>query len=85
MLDALYWGQVFISNYWAFGGAFLLLLGILWCREILGRFHSDLEEFRKTQDTVDKAVILFYWALTVPIMIVMAVIIWIGLSMAEFT
>ena len=71
---------MFISNYRVFGGAFLLLLGILWCREIFGRFHSDLEELRKTQDTVHKAVILFYWVLTVPIMIVMAAIVWTGVG-----
>ncbi|MCZ6690417.1 MAG: hypothetical protein O7H41_12500 [Planctomycetota bacterium] len=65
---------------WAYGGAFVFLLGLLWCREILGRFHSDLEEFKKTQDSGEKAVLLFFWVLTVPIMIVMAVIIWIGVS-----
>ncbi len=65
---------------WAYGGAFLFLLGFLWCREILGRFHSDLEELKKTQNSGEKAVILFFWVLTVPIMIVMAVIIWIGVS-----
>ncbi len=65
-----------MRSYGIFGEGVIFILGIVWCWVILGRFRSDLEEFNKTKDFGHKGVIVFYWVLTVPIMIVMAFILW---------
>jgi hypothetical protein len=42
----------------------ILIVGILWCKEIFGRFRSDLAEFKNSKDSTARPVILFFWAIT---------------------
>ncbi len=51
--------------------AVLMVLGILWCREMFGRWRSDLDEFRSSNDRSDRAIIVFFWAVTVVIVVSM--------------
>jgi len=43
----------------------LLVLGVVWCKEVIGRFRNDVEELRGCEDKVRKAVIVGMWAVTV--------------------
>jgi len=52
--------------------AVLLVLGILWCREVFGRFATDLEEFRQSQDSAERGAIALWWVVTVLIVLLMA-------------
>lgn len=52
--------------------AVLLVLGILWCREIFGRFAADLEEFRHAEDAAERGAIALWWVVTVVIVLLMA-------------
>jgi hypothetical protein len=47
--------------------AILLALGIYWCYEVFGRWHSDLEEVREIDDNLRKGVIIAIWAVTLVI------------------
>jgi hypothetical protein len=49
--------------------ATLLVIGIYWCYKVFGRWRSDLEDLRKVDDTLEKAVIIGIWALTIVIAI----------------
>ncbi len=49
--------------------AILLVLGILWCREMFGRWRKDLDEFRSSKEAVDRGVIVFLWVVTALILI----------------
>ncbi len=42
----------------------VLIIGILWCNEIFGRFRNDLAEFKDPKDSTARPVILFFWAVT---------------------
>lgn len=42
----------------------LLVLGVIWCKEVIGRWRSDVEELRGCEDKVRKAVIVGIWAVT---------------------
>lgn len=44
--------------------AILLVLGLLWCGEVLRRFPKDLAEVRGEGDSITKGVIVFIWILT---------------------
>lgn len=43
----------------------LFVLGVIWCKEVISRFRSDVEELRGCEDKVRKAVIVGIWAVTV--------------------
>lgn len=51
--------------------AVLLVIGILWCRDVFGRFATDLEEFRQSEDSAERGVIVFWWAVTAVIVLLM--------------
>lgn len=44
--------------------ALLLVLGILWCHAMFGRWRNDLAEFRASKDSTDRAVIATLWIVT---------------------
>ena len=56
--------------------AILLVGGLWWCKEIIGRLPQDIEEFRTSDNTAEKGVIVFYWALTVVIILLIAFFLW---------
>ena len=64
------------SGHYILAQVFLVILGFLWCKEVLGRFRSDLTDFKETRDSGLKGAIVFYWVLTLLIMIVMAIFLW---------
>lgn len=51
--------------------AVLMVLGILWCREMFGRWRSDLDEFRSSTDGSERAIIVFFWTVTMVIVVSM--------------
>ncbi len=56
-------------NVFALAG--LYILGVLWCYEIIGRFREDVQEIREVKEFTRKAAIIFIWAITVVIAIVL--------------
>lgn len=44
--------------------AILLVLGILWCREMFGRLPKDLEEYRTAQDPSVRQTLMILWIAT---------------------
>jgi hypothetical protein len=51
--------------------AALYILGIWWCYNVIGRFREDLREIRELKEITRTAVIIFIWAITVIIAIVL--------------
>jgi len=45
----------------------LLIGGLWWCKEVLGRFGKDLHRVRWEADATEKGVIVFIWGLTLVI------------------
>ena len=41
----------------------MLIAGCWWCKEILGRFHSDVVEI-KSGDWTERSVVMLIWAVT---------------------
>lgn len=54
------------------GQAVLLVLGLLWWREILQRFREDLTQLLRPSQGSDRGVVVFLWALTLGIGVFMA-------------
>jgi len=48
--------------------AVLIIFGLVWCKHIFARFASDLEEVREGPG-VDRNVIIFYWVITLLIVV----------------
>lgn len=42
----------------------ILIIGVLWCKEIFGRLRNDLAEFKNPEDITTRPVILFFWTVT---------------------
>ena len=63
-------------NYGLILNTVLLVGGVWWCKEIWGRRHSDIIEFKESDDSVKKGVIAFFWLTTVPIAGVIAFCLW---------
>ena len=61
-------------GYVLLGKVLLYVLGAIWCKEVIGRFHSDVTEFKGARDAGHKGVIVFIWMLTLGIMILMATV-----------
>ncbi|MFT5291931.1 MAG: hypothetical protein ACI8QS_000944 [Planctomycetota bacterium] len=51
--------------------AVLMVLAILWCREMLGRWRSDLSEFRSTNYANTKQVLVGLWVVTAVILLLL--------------
>ena len=45
--------------------ACLLVAGLWWCKVVWERRHSDLAEFKESDDMVKRGVIVFFWLVTV--------------------
>jgi len=55
---------------------FILIIGFMWCREILGRLSEDLNTFQQGADRSEKLITLIYWFVTVVVMGLMAYSAW---------
>ena len=53
----------------------LLIAGVWWCKEILGRFRDDVAEL-KDPDATRRGVIIGLWAATAVILFLMGSFIW---------
>lgn len=51
--------------------AILVVVGIVWCREMFGRWRRDLAEIRAPKDPTDRQVLVFLWALTAVIVVLL--------------
>ena len=51
--------------------AVLMVLGILWCREMFGRWRRDLDEFQSTKDASTRQVLIALWLLTALIVVLL--------------
>jgi hypothetical protein len=51
--------------------AILLVLGVLWCREMFGRWRRDLDEFRNTKDASTRQVLIALWVVTAVIAVLL--------------
>jgi hypothetical protein len=49
--------------------AILLVLGVLWCREMFSRWRRDLQEFRTTKDASTRQALGILWAATAVIVV----------------
>ena len=63
---------MFVPSFGVFLQAVLLVGGLLWCREILGRLRSDIGRLRESKDAAEKGVIIFLWAVTALIIVLIA-------------
>ena len=43
----------------------LYIFGVLWCYEVIGRFRQDVQEIREVKEFTRKVAIIFIWAVTV--------------------
>jgi len=55
--------------------ASLLIAGVWWCKEILGRLRDDLAEL-KDPDATRRGVIIGLWAVTAVIMVLIGMFAW---------
>lgn len=53
-----------LLNFGVVFNAVLIVLGILWCRQVFGRWRRDLDEFRSTKETSTRIVLIVIWFLT---------------------
>lgn len=51
-------------NFGVILNALLVVGGVLWCREMFGRWNKDLAEFRGSKDPSTRWAIGLLWALT---------------------
>ncbi len=54
----------------------ILIIGLLWCKEVFGRFRKDLAEFKNPEDSTTRPVILFFWAVTAGFILFILNFIW---------
>jgi len=58
-------------NFGIFLDAVLLVLGVLWCREMFGRWRRDLDEFRTTKNASVRQASAILWAVTALVVVLM--------------
>lgn len=58
-------------TFWLVGQVVLFLLGCWWCKEVFGRFKTDIEEVKQPKLPGQRWTVIFYWALTGCIMLAM--------------
>jgi hypothetical protein len=51
----------------------LYILGLWWCYEVIGRLREDVQEIRELKETTRTAAIIFVWAITGIIAIVLII------------
>ena len=61
-------------GYKVLGSIALLVLGIWWCKEVIERWHDDVEEVRTCKDRTKQVVIIGIWIVTVVIAFVLIIV-----------
>jgi len=56
--------------------AIVLVFGIFWCKEILGRWREDVSSLRELKDWTRRGAIIAVWLVTLGIIYLMARIVW---------
>jgi hypothetical protein len=56
--------------------AVLLVAGIWWCKEIFDRLKSDVALLKESDDNIRKAVVIFFWLLTIGVIILIVNFVW---------
>lgn len=72
-----------MTGYRLLAQAILVIFGFMWCREVFGRLRSDIAVLKESRDRGHKGLIIFFWVLTVGIIILMASFVW-GMISAYF-
>lgn len=54
----------------------LFVVGVFWCKEILGRWREDVSSLRELKDPVRRGAIVAVWLVTLGIIFLMAWFIW---------
>ena len=54
----------------------LLIFGFRWCQDVFGRLGSDIAIQKESDDKADRVVVVFWWVVTLGIILVMAAILW---------
>lgn len=56
--------------------AVLLVAGLWWCKEIFQRLRDDIVEFKTSDDSARRGVIMFFWLTTVVILALIVRFLW---------
>ena len=56
-------------NFGILVNAVLLVLGTLWCREMFGRWHKDIEQYRTAKDASTRQALIIVWGITALIVV----------------
>lgn len=54
----------------------LLIFGVRWCKDVFGRLQSDITVLKESDDKGHKGLIVFFWFLTLGIIILIASFAW---------
>jgi heme/copper-type cytochrome/quinol oxidase subunit 2 len=58
-------------NFGLIMNAVLVALGILWCREMFGRWRRDLDDYRTAKDASTRQALAILWGITAVIVILL--------------
>ncbi|MCZ6690281.1 MAG: hypothetical protein O7H41_11800 [Planctomycetota bacterium] len=59
-----------------------LIFGVWWCKDVFGRFRRDIAILKEAKERSDKVLVVFWWVVTLGIILVMAAILWNMISRA---
>lgn len=51
--------------------AILVVLGLLWCREMFGRWRNDLAEYQGAKDASARQALIVLWVVTAVILVLL--------------
>ncbi len=51
--------------------AVLVVIGVLWCREMLGRWRKDAADYKAATDASTRQVILVLWGITAVVVLLL--------------
>jgi hypothetical protein len=54
----------------------IIIIGILWCKEIFARLPNDIKKIKKTKDPAARFVIVLFWVITAGFILFAVVFIW---------
>ena len=54
----------------------VLIIGILWCKEIFARLPNDVKKLKTKKDTTSRFVIVFFWVITAGFILFAIFFIW---------
>ena len=63
--------SVVLLNFGVVANAALVVLGLFWCREMLGRWRRDLDELRSGSDANARLAIVALWVATAVILVLL--------------